>query len=90
MIKIDKTKLTAHQVTVLELLIGGLSTDDMQEVLQITHGGLKYHLTNLYRIHKVKNKTQLKQLFEPPPEPRGEPLNERLIEGLRSEPRTSV
>jgi len=85
MIGIDKTKLTAHQVTVLELLLDGHTTDDIQDILQIQQGGLKYHLTNLYKIHNVKNKTQLKQLFELPPELRDQPSNLPLAEGLRSE-----
>jgi len=55
--------LTKRETEIVSLVCAGKGSDEMCEVLYITHATLSKHLSNIYTKTKVKNRTQLFALF---------------------------
>ena len=55
--------LTKRETEIVSLVCAGKSSDEMCQVLFITHATLSKHLSNIYAKTKVKNRTQLFALF---------------------------
>ena len=55
--------LTKRETEIVSLVCAGKSSDEMCQVLYITHATLSKHLSNIYAKTKVKNRTQLFALF---------------------------
>lgn len=56
--------MTARQQEVLELVLRGLSNKEVASLLFITEQGVKWHLTNIYRNERVKNRRELTAVFK--------------------------
>jgi DNA-binding NarL/FixJ family response regulator len=52
-------RLTHRELEVLELILQGLSTNEIAERIFLSHQGVKAHLTTLFRKFSVKNRSQL-------------------------------
>jgi len=55
--------LTKRETEIVSLVCAGKGSDDMCQLLYITHATLSKHLSNIYAKTKVKNRTQLFALF---------------------------
>lgn len=55
--------LTKRETEIVSLVCAGKGSDEMCQVLFITHATLSKHLSNIYAKTKVKNRTQLFALF---------------------------
>jgi len=55
--------LTKRETEIVSLVYAGKSSDEMCQLLFITHATLSKHLSNIYAKTKVKNRTQLFALF---------------------------
>ena len=55
--------LTKRETEIVSLVCAGKGSDEMCQVLYITHATLSKHLSNIYAKTKVKNRTQLFALF---------------------------
>jgi len=55
--------LTKRETEIVSLICAGKGSDEMCQVLYITHATLSKHLSNIYAKTKVKNRTQLFALF---------------------------
>ena len=53
------SRLTARESEVLELILEGMTTNEIAEKIYLSHQGVKAHLTNLFRKFEVKNRVQL-------------------------------
>jgi len=53
------SRLTIRESEVLELILQGLTTNEIAEQIFLSHQGVKAHLTNLFRKFEVKNRAQL-------------------------------
>jgi len=53
------TLLTTRESEVLELILEGLTTNEIADKIYLSHQGVKAHLTNLFRKFEVKNRAQL-------------------------------
>ena len=51
--------LTVRESEVLELVLEGMTTNDIAERIFLSHQGVKAHLTSLFRKFEVKNRAQL-------------------------------
>ncbi len=51
--------LTMRESEVLELVLEGMTTNDIAEKIFLSHQGVKAHLTSLFRKFEVKNRAQL-------------------------------
>ena len=51
--------LTVRESEVLELILKGMTTNDIAERIFLSHQGVKAHLTSLFRKFEVKNRAQL-------------------------------
>lgn len=51
--------LTVRESEVLELILEGMTTNDIAERIFLSHQGVKAHLTSLFRKFEVKNRAQL-------------------------------
>ena len=51
--------LSVRESEVLELILEGMTTNDIAERIFLSHQGVKAHLTSLFRKFKVKNRAQL-------------------------------
>ena len=51
--------LTVRESEVLELILEGMTTNDIAEKIFLSHQGVKAHLTSLFRKFEVKNRAQL-------------------------------
>ena len=56
--------LTKRETEIVSLVCVGKGSEDMCQVLYITHATLSKHLSNIYAKTKVKNRTQLFALFQ--------------------------
>jgi DNA-binding CsgD family transcriptional regulator len=56
--------LTKRETEIVSLVCAGKGSDEMCQVLYITHATLSKHLSNIYAKTKVKNRTQLFALFQ--------------------------
>jgi DNA-binding CsgD family transcriptional regulator len=56
--------LTKRETEIVSLVCTGKSSDEMCQLLYITHATLSKHLSNIYTKTKVKNRTQLFALFQ--------------------------
>ena len=56
--------LTKRETEIVTLVCTGKSSDEMCQILYITHATLSKHLSNIYAKTKVKNRTQLFTLFQ--------------------------
>jgi DNA-binding NarL/FixJ family response regulator len=52
-------RLTTRESEVLELILEGMTTNEIAERIYLSHQGVKAHLTNLFRKFDVKNRAQL-------------------------------
>lgn len=52
-------RLTTRESEVLELILCGMTTNEIAERIFLSHQGVKAHLTNLFRKFEVKNRAQL-------------------------------
>lgn len=52
-------RLTTRESEVLELILEGITTNEIAERIFLSHQGVKAHLTNLFRKFGVKNRAQL-------------------------------
>ena len=50
--------LTARQLQVLREMAKGLSNRQIGEVLQVTEGTVKLHVTSIFRLLRVNNRTE--------------------------------
>jgi len=55
--------LTKRETEIVSLICAGKGSDEMCQILYITHATLSKHLSNIYSKTKVKNRTQLFALF---------------------------
>jgi len=55
--------LTKRETEIVSLICAGKGSDEMCQILYITHATLSKHLSNIYAKTKVKNRTQLFALF---------------------------
>ena len=55
--------LTKRETEIVSLVCAGKGSDEMCQLLYITHATLSKHLSNIYSKTKVKNRTQLFALF---------------------------
>ena len=55
--------LTKRETEIVSLVCAGKGSDEMCQLLYITHATLSKHLSNIYTKTKVKNRTQLFALF---------------------------
>ena len=55
--------LTKRETEIVSLVCAGKGSDEMCQLLYITHATLSKHLSNIYAKTKVKNRTQLFALF---------------------------
>ena len=55
--------LTKRETEIVTLVCAGKGSDEMCQILYITHATLSKHLSNIYAKTKVKNRTQLFALF---------------------------
>ncbi len=53
------TRLTNRESEVLELILEGMTTNEIADKIFLSHQGVKAHLTNLFRKFEVKNRAQL-------------------------------
>jgi len=53
------SRLTSRESEVLELILEGLTTNEIADKIYLSHQGVKAHLTNLFRKFEVKNRVQL-------------------------------
>lgn len=53
------SRLTTRESEVLELILEGLTTNEIADKIYLSHQGVKAHLTNLFRKFEVKNRVQL-------------------------------
>ncbi len=51
--------LSPRESAVLELILEGMTTNDIAERIFLSHQGVKAHLTSLFRKFEVKNRAQL-------------------------------
>ncbi len=58
-VKLLSERLTAREMEVLELILKGMTTNEIAERIFLSHQGVKAHLTNLFRKFNVKNRAQL-------------------------------
>jgi len=56
--------LTKRETEIVSLVCMGKSSDEMCQILYITHATLSKHLSNIYSKTKAKNRTQLFALFQ--------------------------
>ncbi len=52
-------RLTNRESEVLELILEGMTTNEIADRICLSHQGVKAHLTNLFRKFEVKNRSQL-------------------------------
>ena len=55
--------LTKREIEIVSLICGGKGSEEICQLLYITHATLSKHLSNIYAKTKVKNRTQLFSLF---------------------------
>lgn len=53
------SRLTNRESEVLELILQGMTTNEIADRIFLSHQGVKAHLTNLFRKFEVKNRAQL-------------------------------
>ncbi len=58
-VKTLSQQLTTRESEVLELILEGMTTNEIAERIFLSHQGVKAHLTNLFRKFGVKNRAQL-------------------------------
>ncbi len=84
-VKALSEQLTNRESEVLELILEGMTTNEIAERIFLSHQGVKAHLTNLFRKFGVKNRTQLilKVLDSIAPVPSISDLAEKGLRELR-------
>ena len=55
----DRNGLTHCQAAVYEQVIKGLTNKEVASVLGLGEGGVKYHVTTIFKVMRVKNRQQL-------------------------------
>lgn len=60
---IDKHKLTSRELEICNLIIKGCSNDEIVELASIKMTTVKYHISNILKKLKVKNRTEVLALY---------------------------
>lgn len=54
-----KQQLTKSEIAIAELVVSGITNKQIADILFVTEKTIKYHLTTIYRIAGVKNRSSL-------------------------------